>query len=92
MMIGTVDPEKVLEKAAGILNCDLPAFSKNTQVNKGRSKFAGLSGVENMHSEQRRNRALVWHDLFGDKPYFTNEIIIKTTQSKSFPITRPLLV
>ncbi len=37
--------------------------------NKGRSRFAGLSGVENMHSEQRRNRALVWHDLFGDKPY-----------------------
>ncbi len=46
-----------------------PAFSKNTQVNKGRSRFAGLSGVENMHSEQRRNRALVWHDLFGDKPH-----------------------
>ena len=23
MMIGTVDPEKVLEKAAGLLNCDL---------------------------------------------------------------------
>jgi len=27
-------------------------------------------GLENMHTDQRRNRALVWNDLFGDKPYF----------------------
>ena len=32
--------------------------------------FAGLSGVENMHTDQRRNRALVWHDLFGDNSHF----------------------
>ncbi len=34
MMIGTVDPEKVLEKAAGILNCDLDYIRYSRRIPK----------------------------------------------------------
>ncbi len=34
MMIGTVDPEKVLEKAAGILNCDLDYIRHSRKIPK----------------------------------------------------------
>ena len=47
-----------------------PAFTENTQVNKGRPRFAGLSNLENMHAAQQRNRTVVWYDLFRGKSHF----------------------
>jgi hypothetical protein len=32
--------------------------------------FVDLSGVENMHTVQRRDSAFVSYDLFGGKPHF----------------------
>ncbi len=52
-----------------VINHATKSKNRCTGWNKKKGKVQHYAEEENIHSEQRKNRALVWHDLFGDKPY-----------------------
>ena len=68
----SVDPEKMLEKAAGLLNCDLDCIRNNRRIPKSikenRDLLVYLVWKTCMLTNEE-TLTLVWHDLFGGKPH-----------------------